>query len=488
MERIVIKLKRNIFGELIRWKNSRKRKTAMFKAAGLMSLCMGVMMMSVFARAESTTTAESGEQHTEYAEEYGDEDVTVTSENEKYLGTSIIANPTGVTNVRDEWLGSFVYFGTYDNNPIKYRVLSKNTTDFGGATMLLDCDSILWNDNFDDDSCIWNSSYIKQYLNSEGPYTNGGFLTDSFTALEQDAIAESTKADVSSTDGSEEVSRFYYVPLNGEQVFLLDLAEATNADYGYYDDGGSALDRRKTDNIYGEWWLRSSYPDYDNLVHSVDFYGRIYGSEGDGNSDSESPYKDCMGVSPALNVDLSAVLFTSVLTGAAGETGAEYKLTLRDEDMTITPGKLIRYADDEVTVPYIISGTNAGNATQVSLMVLDDEYVPGNINDATLVAYVKLADAGAADGTFIMTDNMLTGSYYYYIVAEDGNSGYATDYASAPVQITIPDAVAYFKKDVVPKTGERTPVVWLFALMVLSGAGLLLLRSDTGVKKRHRDE
>ena len=60
------------------------------------------------------------------------------------LGTDVIKNPTAPTASTDTWKGSYVYFGTYGGNPVKYRVLDKNTTVFGGTTMLLDCDSILW--------------------------------------------------------------------------------------------------------------------------------------------------------------------------------------------------------------------------------------------------------------------------------------------------------------------------------------------------------
>ncbi len=49
------------------------------------------------------------------------------------LGTGAITNPAG----SGSW--SYVYFGKYNGNPVKYRVLSKNTNGFGGTTMLLDC-------------------------------------------------------------------------------------------------------------------------------------------------------------------------------------------------------------------------------------------------------------------------------------------------------------------------------------------------------------
>ena len=46
------------------------------------------------------------------------------------LGTSIIANPTVPTSTTDAWKGSYVYFGTYNGSPIKYRVLDSDTTTF----------------------------------------------------------------------------------------------------------------------------------------------------------------------------------------------------------------------------------------------------------------------------------------------------------------------------------------------------------------------
>ena len=55
------------------------------------------------------------------------------------LGTDIIADPTVSISSSDKWKGSYVYFGNYNDTPVKYRVLDSNTTVFGGTTMLLDC-------------------------------------------------------------------------------------------------------------------------------------------------------------------------------------------------------------------------------------------------------------------------------------------------------------------------------------------------------------
>lgn len=367
----------------------------------LMSLCLIGTMLPVTARAENSSPAPV---------------------NGKGLGVSIIADPTAPAATTDEWKGSYVYFGTYNGNPVKYRVLDRTTTDFGGTTMLLDCDSILWkndlNSRFDDRSNVWADSEIKTYL-------NGTFLSGNFTDLERAAIAASSKASTSTTDGNGWLA-LNYAALSGEQIFLLDAKEATNTSYGYSNTQTQAANRNKTDR----WWLRSAF--------SSEVYGAGCVYPNGSIQWNTVNQRGNVGVSPALNVNLSSVIFSSVLSGTSGQPGAEYKLTLHDENMTITPGTVTRDSGDEVIVPYTIGGTNGGNATRVSLMVLDKEYTAGNTNGAKLVAYEKLADAGSTSGTFTLTDDMKNGSYYYYIVAEDVNDGNVTDYASEPVQITIP--------------------------------------------------
>ncbi|MBP5605131.1 MAG: hypothetical protein J6X60_06270, partial [Ruminiclostridium sp.] len=47
------------------------------------------------------------------------------------LGTGAIANPTSGAG---GW--SYVYYGTYGDNSVKYRVLDKAATQFCGNTML----------------------------------------------------------------------------------------------------------------------------------------------------------------------------------------------------------------------------------------------------------------------------------------------------------------------------------------------------------------
>lgn len=348
------------------------------------------------------------------------------------LGTEAIADPTVPTSDSDAWTGSYVYFGTYNGSSIKYRVLDSNTTVYGGTTMLLDCDKVLWSGSdpssaFDVDSDVWADSDIRTYL-------NGTFLTGNFSATEQSAIASSYKDNAHSTDGTAP-NNLPYVLLNGDRVFFLDASEVTNESYGYTNGIFRANNRNKTGAGINYWWLRSANTDYNMFAAgSVADNGMIY--------DTGVAY-NTVGVSPALNVNLLSVLFTSVISGSAGETGAEYKLTLLDENMTIEENGTVTRTGDTVTIPYAISGSNSANATQVSVLILDKEYIVGNTNNAEIIYYGAL-DTSANNGTgtftlpYDLSDKVCGRDYYAYIVAEDVNGSYETDYASTPVKITIP--------------------------------------------------
>lgn len=54
------------------------------------------------------------------------------------LGISIISDPEKPEDLTSPWVGSYVYFGNYDGNPIKFRVLDSDTDKYGSDTMLLD--------------------------------------------------------------------------------------------------------------------------------------------------------------------------------------------------------------------------------------------------------------------------------------------------------------------------------------------------------------
>ena len=118
--------------------------------------------------------------------------------------------------------------------------------------------------------------------------------------------------------------------------------------------------------------------------------------------------------------------------------------------MSIEPESGVTKSGNTVTIPYTISGTNSGNATQVSVLVLDKEYTAGNTNGAKVLDYQKLNDVNSTStsesGTYTLSDD-LSGKaagtdYHVYILAEDVNDEKETDYASEPVEIHLREAPA----------------------------------------------
>lgn len=429
-----------------------RRKDVMKKGTAWLLVAALLVGLLPIAGTPNTVQAETGET-TE----------TTTAKTIAGLGTGVIADPTAPSVYTDAWKGSYVYFGNYDSSPVKYRVLDANTTRFSKAdddgnkaeTMLLDSDKILYDQEFDNDGKAnegytkandWAGSDVKNSLNGTDFLNKDGV----FTTVEKGAIAQSTIAahaltTESTEDGAVNVASWIkdafanYVPLTGEKVFLLDAEDVSNNAYGYSTKDGSCGNRKKSGGWAAYWWLRSA--DGDRVTNAGYVYLR-------GDIQSSDVSNNRPGVSPALNLNLSSVIFTSVISGTSGETGAEYKLTLKDSDMSIAPKKGVTKSGNTMTIPYTISGTNSDNATQVSVLVLDKEYTAGNTNGAKVLDYQKLSDVNSTStsgsGTYTFPDS-LSGKaagtdYHVYILAEDVNDEKETDYASEPVEIHLWEA------------------------------------------------
>ena len=374
------------------------------------------------------------------------------------LGVGAIRGPVKPESKESAWSGSYVYYGTYNGSPVKYRVLDRSTNKFGGITMFLDCDSVLFKSPFREDSKAadanqWAKSDIFKALNTNPD----SFLNTSFSEVEKRAIAESRVEEHKIDENLGQREREYfptYTALTGEKIFLLDFEDVLNTDYGYHTDCGNDLydveSRKKSggDNVI--WWLRTPStwkPFQDRLA--LRFVGGVGGRgyitqtivDLDGSTYEGVKFK-AGGVSPAFNVNHDSVIFSSLISGTEKKPGAEYKLTLKDDDLKISPGAVTR-AGTTVTVPYEITGSHSGNATQVSVLITDRPYSAGTARTIGYT-YKKLSmnvwrESGT--GTFTLPDkyaNKTWGSdYHVYILAEDVNGEKETDYASAPVEIEI---------------------------------------------------
>ncbi len=355
------------------------------------------------------------------------------------LGTWSIPSPTAPSTdeeIRtDQWKGSKVYFGKYNNTPVLYRVLSpdgkKNT--YGSDKMLLDCDSILFRDKFRDfpdteeplGKNKWSESDIKAQLNGGDFYENDS----RFSAAERNAIAISRGKDKVSRDGLYIQNWFRsYTPADAH-VFLLEVQDVLNTDYGYPRDDGwnpnkhsvTSREKRDASGSNGYWWLRSPVQE-GAWVGDIggDYFGMI----------TQCLSREESGVSPAFNVDLSSVIFSTEVERST------YKLTIKDSSMRVEAGKAEK-ADNTVTVPVQVTG-----GSRLSLLFTDK--ILDNKN-AKIKEY-KAVTVSDNKVSFDLPDGY---SPYWraYLLTEELNGDQETDYASAPCRIRIPGEKEDDEKD-----------------------------------------
>ena len=157
-----------------------------------------------------------------------------------------------------------------------------------------------------------------------------------------------------------------------------------------------------------------------------------------------------LGVAPAMNIDLNSVLFVSLISGEFNEVDSAYKLTLFDKNMEISlPANKNASSDRHmITVPYEITGTRSENTNQVSILILDDKYKSMNSNSNSILYYDHLTGTHSekngemcltGEGKFKLPPrfdlNKWGTDYHVYILAEDINDKWETDYSSSLVEI-----------------------------------------------------
>ena len=380
--------------------------------------------------------------------------------NNTHLGSATISSPAAPETKDKRWNGDYVFFGSYNGSPIKFRVLDPKTDKFGMKTMFLDSDRVLFDYPFDPSTNEWADSDLRAYLNQ-------GFQSINFSRPEAKAIPVVSLKQESYEAGS--WMEYVYgktVPLSNDKIFLLDAADVTNPAYGYssnpgytYDaeqdwwKGTSVYNRAKgdLDNGYSWYWLRNKRTNSDDVVYA----GAI--SMMDAGREATLGSMDViiqLGVAPALNVDLDSVIFnTQTLSPDQSGLGAQYKLTVIDDNVSIglTSGSEISVSGSYITVPYTIKGNNAGSVNQVSVLITDMPWSKGNAYNANILYYGALSgDVSTSSGTFKLPSgydiNKWGIDYHVYILAEElatgSNAVYMTDYASEPTYLIYrPDVI-----------------------------------------------
>ncbi|MBQ6164868.1 MAG: hypothetical protein IJK23_10390 [Clostridia bacterium] len=232
-------------------------------------------------------------------------------------------------------------------------------------------------------------------------------------------------------------------------MFSLSIAEATNTSYGFANNYNSSSTRLATNTEYtanggtfgyssangtgnSYWWLRSPGSDAGYKAY-IDWDGAVV---------VDGLYIDytMIAVRPAMNLDLSKVVFTSAAEGGkpgdgsfspiSDYNGTEWKLTLLDASRTfaVTETSATAVAGGSVTLHY--SGAAVGA----------NEYVSAIVTNAAgdVLYYGRLAQPEAAEGDLTLTVPALgTGSYTLKTFSEQYNGDFNTDFASAFEDVSL---------------------------------------------------
>lgn len=335
------------------------------------------------------------------------------AEQNKHLGASqLTAEETWESST-----GKKLYFGQYNNDPMLFRVLKSNQDE-----ILLDCDTVITNlpfnnDDRTDDLNNWSTSDLRNWLNGNNFYSKDSV----FNTIERNLILTTNHPEetydllIHSTDW--EATNFKD-HASSEKIYLLSTKEA----FSKYGNEENFLNKSDSN-----WWLRTAYrPLLNNYqLSSVgvnDYRGYGYGFE--------------LGVSPAFRIDPSSILFTTRLAENI------YELTLLDSSMQLSvSGQITKHLQNGNTllnVPYSYSDNNINQANRISLLITDKEYTETN---ASIQHYQNITSEVHENGILeFVLPVRLNSSDHVYLIAEKITDEGMTDYASLPIEISIPNS------------------------------------------------
>lgn len=227
--------------------------------------------------------------------------------------------------------------GGYNNDPIKWRVLSVNGDE---ALLLADknLDAKLYNEMRKD--VTWETSTVRSWLNGYGSgsnkdrknYSSNNFINRAFTAKEREAINRNT---VQNPDNPAYERAEGGNPTT-DKIFFLSIDEAMKPAYGFLNDIDNTKSREALNTEYaksqealadtsteyagnGWWWLRSPGGN-SRCAACVDSSGYV----------SRSGYyisDDRLAVRPALFLNLKSNLWSS--TASDSKVKGPKKVTLK---------------------------------------------------------------------------------------------------------------------------------------------------------------
>ena len=336
-------------------------------------------------------------------------------------------NPTGgILGYKNNNSYDYIYMGSYNSSPVKWRVLD-DQTNTGATGLFLLSEDLLGSGGHGDVYFDGTSPYSNAWQGSDAQGWCNTFESSNLDSRELAAILSTTKSDEAFTSSTHNASFAASTNiLNSDQVFFLSAQEAENGQYGFTDEAARVANYGAYASV---WWLRSPFAKFTSSAGAVNGLGEVYDC-GVGN---------VWAARPAFNLNLNSVLFASAAVGGKPDggltavpeySGNEWKLTLLDNsnNFAVTEKTADGYPNDTITLNY--SGATTGANEYISAIIADN-------NGAQY--YGRVAQPTAESGTveIKIPSDIAPGNYTLKVFSEQYNGDYKTDYASNFTDIAL---------------------------------------------------
>ena len=327
----------------------------------------------------------------------------------------------------------YIYYGSYEGSPIKWRVLD-HQTNTGEPGYFLLSEELLGSEYYGgvyfsyDGVSTWQGSYAQSWCKK--------FAENSFTEDEKNNVMTVSKKEAREYEANDIVG-FLESELINEQVFFLSAYEARNPSYGF--TGNETRVAKWKYDSRAWWWIRSYFS--LNGMGYIDTDGRMaYGDILD-----KDALKQKRPARPAFNLDGSDILFLSNAKGGKADTetdpdlaaipehgSGEWKLTIHDSTRTNFSARTLGNTDvaagSDIRVGY--SGARKGSNEYVSVIIADAQ--------GQNLYYGRIAeDSESGEAAVAVPYSLPVGKYTLKVYSEQYNGDYRTDYAGNFVKLPI---------------------------------------------------
>ena len=344
---------------------------------------------------------------------------------------------------------NYIYYGTWRDSPIKWRVLDTKTNTGETGALFLMTDECLYPLPGDLYACyiqfnpankpnrhLWKDSTLQDWF--KNTFYSGE--NSAFTSAERALIPATTQASsvfsykVPGAPSWDPGMRFQICGLEAEHVFAPSIQDVVNAAYGFTDSASRIAGPSNSLGPGTRYWLRS-FEISEQLPFMVGENASLMGDWGDNPS----------AVRPAMNLSTAGnnILFISAAEGGkpAGGlaeipeyTGNEWKLTLKDSSrsgFSVTTAE-VSTSTKGGTVEISYSDAKTGANEYISVLLKDSSGNP---------TYYGRSNASLTekDGTAQLTipAGFAEGTYTMKVFNEQYNGDCKTDLASGFADVTL---------------------------------------------------